>query len=56
MWARNLLDPKAFYQPLEEKQADKLKEALTACQAGDQQAAMRLFNKVIDLAKASSDL
>ncbi len=55
-WARDLLDPNSMHQSLEEKVAERLNDAFCACQAGEAQAAFRLFDQTLALVKASRDL
>lgn len=55
-WANELLDPNPLYRPLEEKVQERLKDALSACQAGETQAAFQLFDQTLEMAKSSADL
>jgi DNA-binding SARP family transcriptional activator len=55
-WASELLDPNPLYQPLEEKVAEQLKDALSACQAGETPRAFQLFDQTLKLARVSGDL
>jgi len=56
LWAQDLLDPNILYQPLEAEVAERLKEALNACQEGDTPAAFQLYHQALELAKTCAEL
>ncbi len=54
--AQSLLDPDPTYRPVEEPAASLLRQALSACQAQDEERALYLFNLALEEARMTHEL